>query len=71
VTAGARHPGWPDELAYREHAADLFEQFEVVATPHALKVAGGSVVDAAPVGSVDALQRLIGAVPPDRADVRL
>jgi hypothetical protein len=59
VTAAARHAQWPDELVYRENAADLFEQFGVAATPHALRIVGGEVVDSAPVGSVDALRRFI------------
>jgi hypothetical protein len=59
VTAATRHSQWPDELAYRENAADLFEQFGVAATPHALRIVGGDVVDSAPVGSVEALRRLI------------
>jgi hypothetical protein len=59
VTAGSRHPQWPDELHYRENAADLFEQFGVTATPHALRIVGGDVADSAPVGSVEALRRLI------------
>lgn len=59
ITAAARHPDWPDELVYRENAADLFEQFGVEATPHALRIVGGEVVDSAPVGSVEALRRLV------------
>jgi hypothetical protein len=59
ITAAARHPQWPDDLDYRENAADLFEQFGVTATPHALRIVGGEVANSAPVGSVDALRRLI------------
>ena len=68
VTAAERHADWPDALTYRENAADLFEQFGVVATPHALKVVGGTVVDAAPVGSVAALRRLAGDGADDSTD---
>ena len=63
VTAGDRHPGWPAQLHYIEHAADLFSRFDVVATPHALAVVGDEVVEAAPVGSVRALRRLLDRVP--------
>lgn len=65
VTPAERHPRWPDGLTYREHAADLFERFGVVATPHALRVVDGAVVDAAPVGSIAALERLLAG--PQRA----
>lgn len=64
ITAAARHPQWPDELTYRENAADLFEQFGVTATPHALRIVGSEVVDSAPVGSVEALRRLIDGPQP-------
>jgi hypothetical protein len=59
VTAAARHPQWSEDLVYRENAADLFEQFGVSATPHALRIVGGEVVDSAPVGSVEALRRFV------------
>jgi hypothetical protein len=60
VTAAQRHPDWPDALTYRENAADLFEHFGVVATPHALRIVDGVVVESAPVGSIAALRRVIG-----------
>ena len=59
VTAAARHPDWPDELVYRENAADLFEHFGIVATPHALRIVGTTVIASAPVGSPAALRALI------------
>jgi hypothetical protein len=59
VTEAARHPDWPDDLVYRENAADLFEHFGIVATPHALKIVGGDIVESAPVGSVEALRHVI------------
>ncbi len=71
VTAAERHPDWPDALVYRENAADLFEQFGVVATPHALNIVDGAVVDSAPVGSVSALYRLVGEGSSDHVEVRL
>jgi hypothetical protein len=59
VTSSARHPDWPDGLTYRENAADLFEHFGIVATPHALRIVATTVVASAPVGSVAALRALI------------
>lgn len=59
ITAAARHPAWPDTLVYRENAADLFERFAVVATPHALRIVDGAIVGSAPVGSAEALRRLL------------
>jgi hypothetical protein len=59
VTAAARHPDWPDELVYRENAADLFEHFGIVATPHALRIVDTTVVASGPVGSAAALRALI------------
>lgn len=61
VTAAQRHPDWPDALTYRENAADLFHHFGVAATPHALRIIDGVVVESAPVGSVAALRRVIEA----------
>jgi len=59
VTSSTRHPEWPDGLTYRENAADLFERFGIVATPHALRIVDTTVVASAPVGSVAALRALI------------
>jgi hypothetical protein len=59
VTSAQRHPDWPDELVYRENAADLFERFDIAATPHALRIVDATVVASAPVGSIAALRELL------------
>jgi hypothetical protein len=59
VTASQRHPDWPDGLVYHENAADLFERFDIVATPHAMRIVDATVVASAPVGSIAALRELM------------
>ena len=59
VTAAERHPAWPEELTYRENAADLFEHFGIAATPHALRIVDAAVVAEGQVGSARALRGLL------------
>jgi hypothetical protein len=46
-------------LVYHENAADLFERFDIVATPHAMRIVDATVVASAPVGSIVALRELM------------